>query len=112
MHSRLDATYHFPCEKERWKKDESRGWAKCFWLDMRTHARTSEHAAPLYVAKGRHQRAAQSMQQAVGNTVATATHGSYTLSFDDTNTHAYPAIPCTPISKFKRKGEEETWVYQ
>jgi hypothetical protein len=74
----LDATYHFPCEKERWKKDESRGWAKCFWLDMRTHARTSEHAAPLYVAKGRHQRAAQSMQQAVGNTVATATHGSYT----------------------------------
>lgn len=36
----------------------------------------------------------------------------YMLSFDDTNMHAYPAIPCTPISKFKRKGEEETWAYQ
>jgi len=72
------------------KKDESRGWAKCFWLDMRTQARTSEHAAPLYVAKGRHQRAAQSMQQAVGNTVPTATHGSYTC-------YRLMTLTCMPI---------------
>lgn len=80
----------FLVRKKDGKKDESRGWAKCFWLDMRTHARTSEHAAPLYVAKGRHQRAAQSMQQAVGNTVATATHGSYTC-------YRLMTLTCMPI---------------